>query len=156
MTLPGLKIYDSEIDGPRRFEAHAQNHRNETRIAAGPTREAAEQAVATKIAKDAPPAPKKAAQLDAEIATFLAERAAPGLVGAGVLAGAYKGKDIAERVTLIHAASTVPVKKGRFSRQANQAFCRSSIDIVDPYGYAPPSTINCPACLEIVARLTRS
>jgi hypothetical protein len=73
--------------------------------------------------------------------------------GAPVLAGAYRGKDIAQRATLTHAAALVPIAAGRFRRDADRALCKPSVDICDRYGWDDGTAIDCPRCLEIVGRL---
>ena len=102
---------------------------------------------------------KTAAELDAEIKEFLksgpSEAGADDLqlAGAHVLAGAYRGKDISARATLCHAVSRRDINEGRLKRRAGEAFCNRKIDVTDPYGYVDASEIDCPKCLEIVARL---
>jgi hypothetical protein len=71
--------------------------------------------------------------------------------GAGVLAGAYKGGGL-ERTLLVHAVSDEPVSEGRLKRNAGEAFCNRKLDLVDPFGWGPADTINCPKCLEIVQK----
>lgn len=75
------------------------------------------------------------------------------IFGAPVLAGAYRGRDIGQRVTLTHAAALVPIHAGRFKRDSDRAFCKPSIDISDRYGWESGIAIDCPKCLEIVGRL---
>lgn len=78
--------------------------------------------------------------------------------GAGVLAGAYKGKDISERATLTHAVADGPISVGRLKRDAGEAFCTSSLNeydgnLVDSGAWEAASNIDCPKCLEHVGRV---
>ena len=73
--------------------------------------------------------------------------------GAGVLAGAYKGKGL-DRTLLTHAVSDEPVREGRLKREAGEAFCKRSLDLVDAMAWEPASAITCPQCLEIVRKKT--
>lgn len=71
--------------------------------------------------------------------------------GAGVLAGAYKGGG-EYRTLLTHAVSDERVVEGRLKRERGEAFCNRKLDLVDPFGWEPADTINCPKCLEIVKK----
>jgi hypothetical protein len=74
------------------------------------------------------------------------------IAGAGVLAAAYRGKDISERALLVHAVSDEPVARGRLRRDAREAFCDRKLDLVDEGGWQTEAEITCPKCLAILAR----
>ncbi len=75
------------------------------------------------------------------------------IAGAGVLAAAYKGKDISERALLVHAVCDEAFVDGRLHREAGEAFCNRKLDLVDAGGWQPTAEITCPRCAEILARL---
>jgi hypothetical protein len=74
---------------------------------------------------------------------------------AGILSGAYKGKDISQRALLSHAVSTVDVSVGRLVRKAGEAFCNRKLDTADYYSWQDAAQVDCPKCRDILARLGR-
>jgi hypothetical protein len=77
------------------------------------------------------------------------------IYAAGVLAGAYKGRDIGVRDLLSHAVSDVPIEFGRLKRNEGEAFCNRSIDVVDSGDWKSGLEISCARCQKIVDRMTR-
>lgn len=73
---------------------------------------------------------------------------------ASVLAGAYKGSDISERETLRHVVPYESLTVGRLKREAGEALCRRSLDLVDSGAWRNVSQATCPKCLEILQRIT--
>lgn len=71
----------------------------------------------------------------------------------GVLAGAYRGRNLSARTLLHHAVADQPFTAGRLQRGHGQAFCDKSIDMVDSGGWDATNNITCPRCQEIVRRL---
>lgn len=74
------------------------------------------------------------------------------IFSAAVLAGAYRGKNIRDRVLLNHATSDVPLSVGRFRRVAGEALCSKNLDLVDAGAWSSFGDITCQRCLEILAR----
>lgn len=74
------------------------------------------------------------------------------IAGAGVLAAAYRGKDLSQRALLVHAVSDKAVVLGRLRREAGEAFCNRKLDLVDEGGWQPAADVTCPKCAAILSR----
>lgn len=78
---------------------------------------------------------------------------------ASILGGAYKGKDIAERMTLRHAVSDMPFAIGRIKRDDGEAFCdrkySTATTLADSFSWQEATEVTCPRCLEILRRYRR-
>lgn len=74
------------------------------------------------------------------------------LHAAGVLAGAYRGRNLSERNLLNHAVSDAPIRIGRLSRGYGEALCDRSLDMVDSGAWEDVAAVTCPKCVAIVAR----
>lgn len=78
--------------------------------------------------------------------------------GAGILAGAYRGKDVSARTLLTHAVSDaiVPIKIGRGTRNFGEALCNRKYNdtttLVDLHGWVDRTEIDCPRCVEILTK----
>jgi hypothetical protein len=68
----------------------------------------------------------------------------------GVLAGAYRGRDISQRNLLSHAVSDTDFAIGRLRRRAGQALCVPTLDMSQQQ--LPLAQVDCPRCREIVMR----
>lgn len=77
------------------------------------------------------------------------------IFAAGVLAGAYRGKDISARATLAHAVADRAFRIGRLAREEGEALCDRSLDLVDSCVWEAADKVTCPKCQEIAARLAR-
>ena len=80
------------------------------------------------------------------------ERAA--LAGAGVLAGAYRGKDIGKRTLLTHAVPIRDIASGKLRRKAGEALCDRKLsdatNLVDEGGWVNVAEVTCPKCLDVM------
>lgn len=80
------------------------------------------------------------------------------LYAASILAGAYKGKDISERVTLRHAVSDAAITIGRLKRDDGEAFCdkqqSTATNLADSFSWQEVAMVTCPRCLKILGRLS--
>jgi hypothetical protein len=83
----------------------------------------------------------------------VSESGEPVIYADGVLAGAYRGKDIAGRTLLMHAVSDRRIQIGRLKREPGEAFCDRNLQVAGCYEAG--DKIDCPRCLEIVRRATR-
>jgi hypothetical protein len=78
------------------------------------------------------------------------------IFAAGVLAGAYRGRDISLRATLSHAVADRSFKIGRLARTEGEAFCDRSLDLVDLAVWEEGTAVTCPRCQNIMTRLTKA
>lgn len=74
------------------------------------------------------------------------------IYAAGVLAGAYRGRDISARELLKHAVADAPIAIGRLKRDAGEALCDRSIHVVDSEQWEPITKVTCPRCKTLLRR----
>lgn len=75
------------------------------------------------------------------------------LFACGVLAASYRGRDLSQRALLSHAVSDAPLSVGRLKREAGEALCNRDLGMCGES--APIERVDCPKCLEIIARLSK-
>lgn len=80
------------------------------------------------------------------------------IYAASILAGAYKGKDISERVLLRHAVSDAAITIGRLKRDDGEALCdrqqSTATNLADSCTWQEVALVTCPRCLDILRRLS--